>query len=237
MILGLLLVLINCCKDDEDNVNQTNGKSTAVFNPDKTYGMVEDIDGNIYKTIKIGNQTWMAENLRTIHYRNGDPITNVKDKAQWINLSTGAYFNINNTNNIDTIATFGRLYNWFAVIDNRKLAPIGWHIPTNDEWSILGDYLGGASIASSKLKEIGIVHWLSPNVAENNSGFTALPAGYRSHSNGDYGYIGMYGYWWTTTSYTNSLDVYYRLIYNGNTILYEHLCPKTNGYSVRCIKN
>ena len=124
--LASAALLFNACvKDDTSPINTTNGKTTAVFNPDKTYGTMTDQDGNIYKTITIGTQTWMAENLRTTKYRDGSAIPQVTADAEWIDLKTGAYCNYNNTLADDTIATFGRLYNWFAVADIRNLAPNG----------------------------------------------------------------------------------------------------------------
>ncbi|TRZ53760.1 hypothetical protein D4S03_01290 [bacterium] len=134
--LCLFLLLLQCCKKEEDT-NQFNGKTTAIFNPGKTYGSLTDQDGNIYRTITIGSQTWMAENLRTTTYRNSDAIPLVTDSTAWKNLSTGAYCNYQNTNNIDTIATYGRLYNWAAVTDNHKIAPFGWHVPTHDELNVV----------------------------------------------------------------------------------------------------
>jgi uncharacterized protein (TIGR02145 family) len=137
---------------------------------------VKDFEGNVYKTITIGTQTWMADNLRTTKYRNGDAIPEVTDSSAWINLITGAYCNYNNTRNNDTIVSYGRFYNLYAVTDNRNICPTGWHVSTDAEWTTLTDYLGGASVAGDKLKEKGTTHWESPNAgATNEIGFTALP--------------------------------------------------------------
>src|ERR1035437_3058529 len=121
----------------------------------------------------------MAENLRVTHFRNGEAIPVVNEKTEWMNLSSGAYCNNTITNNNDTIATYGRLYNWFAVNDARSLSPTGWHVASDTEWITLINYLDGGSSAALKLKEIGTKHWKSLSTNSNNSsGFTALPGGY-----------------------------------------------------------
>lgn len=132
---------------------------------------VTDIDGNVYKTVTIGNQAWMAENLKVMRYRNGDAIPNVTGGTDWSNLSTGAYCSYDNDdNNIDT---YGLLYNWYAVDDSRNLAPEGWHVPTDEEWKELEMYLGMSQSEADdtgyrgtdeggKLKEVGTTHWQSP---------------------------------------------------------------------------
>jgi uncharacterized protein (TIGR02145 family) len=117
------------------------GGDDAGTNPDNpTVPVVTDIDGNVYQTVTIGAQVWMAENLKVTHYRNGDPIPNVTDTAAWEGLSTGAYCEYDN--DINNVATYGRLYNWYAVDDSRGLAPEGWHVPSDDEWKQLEMYLG-----------------------------------------------------------------------------------------------
>jgi uncharacterized protein (TIGR02145 family) len=120
----------------------------------------------------------MAENLRTTKYSDSTEIPNVTDNTAWEALTTGAYCNYNNTTSADTIATYGRLYNWYAATDSRNIAPAGWHVPTDAEWTTLTTYLGGESVAGGKMKETGITHWISPNTgATNESGFSATPAG------------------------------------------------------------
>src|SRR5665648_943598 len=114
-------------------------------------GTVTDIDGNVYKTVTIGTQVWMAENLKTTKYRNGDPIPNITDATAWTNLTTGAYCNNNNDANYAT--TYGRLYNWYAVNDIRNIAPAGWHIPTKAEWTTLTTYLGGQGLSLIHISE------------------------------------------------------------------------------------
>jgi len=202
-IVALLLsFMINSCKKDESN-NATNGKTTAVFNPNLTYGTMTDQDGNEYKTITIGTQTWMAENLRTTKYSDGSAIPNVTDNTAWINLTTGAYCNYNNTTSADTIATYGRLYNWYAFADSRMIAPTGWHVPTIDEWTILSAYVGGDNVVGGKISETGTTHWDwdDPNTSgTNESGFTALPSGYRYYE-GMFRGLSYYCGWWSITAY------------------------------------
>ena len=172
----VLLVIIACKK--ENIYNPTNGKTTVVFNPNVSYGSMTDQDGNVYKTVTIGTQTWMAENLRTTKYRDGTAIPNVTDFTAWYYSTTGVYCTYNNTTRLDSIATFGILYNGYAVIDSRNIAPAGWHVPTDAEWKTLTTYLGGNSVAAGKMKEAGTTHWIDPNIgATNECGFSATPAG------------------------------------------------------------
>jgi uncharacterized protein (TIGR02145 family) len=137
-----LLLLISSCKKTEEIANIN-------FNPSITYGSITDQDGNVYKTVNIGNQTWIAENLKTTKYRNGELIPNVTDNTLWKNLVTGAYSNYDNDNKKENI--YGRLYNWYAVNDTRNLAPLGWHVPSDTEWTTLYSFLGGEDVAGFKL--------------------------------------------------------------------------------------
>jgi uncharacterized protein (TIGR02145 family) len=222
-------------KDPPKPYNPLNGRTTAVFNPNKKYGTVYDIDGNEYKTIVIGTQTWMAENLRTTRYRNGDAIPNVTENTEWAGLESGAYCNYNNTEDLDTIATYGRLYNWYAVDDSRKLAPKGWHIPTAAEWNTLITFLGGDNIAADKLKEVGNTHWADPFKSDNSSGFTALPGGFRL-DDWSTEHIGYYGNWWASNDWSvHSAPFLFMFFYSSN--VHKGFNIKENGYSVRCIKD
>ena len=203
LILFVILVINGCKKDDNSPGSHYNGKTTAVFNNNLTYGTMTDQDGNVYKTITIGTQTWMAENLRTTKYQDGTAIPNETDLTAWEKLTTGAYCNYNNTTNADTIATYGRLYNWYAFADSRMIAPTGWHIPTDAEWTILSTYLGGKTLVGGKIQETGTTHWLSSSdLVTNESGFTALPSGYRGGFDpGGTGFweLGFIGGWWSIT--------------------------------------
>jgi uncharacterized protein (TIGR02145 family) len=198
---------------------------------------VADNDGNVYKTIKIGTQTWMAENLKTTRYRNGDPIPNVTDNSNWMALTSGAYCWYKN--DADTYkSTYGAMYNWYAVADSRNVAPIGWHIPTDAEWTTLATFLGGHDVAGGKLKEIGTTHWLSPNSdATNSSGFTALPGG-RYYNEDVFFPLTFYGYWWSSNSspYDNTQALNRSLYYN-KAFIGNNGYLKQFGCSVRCVQD
>lgn len=194
-------------------------------------GIVKDVIGNSYKTIKIGNQVWMAENLKTTKYNDGTAIPYVTNGTTWSSLTTPAYCWYNN--DFPTYGeTYGALYNWYTV-NTAKLCPSGWHVPNDAEWEVLTDYLGGESVAGGKLKETGTAHWNSPNTgATNETGFTALPGGY----NGDDGvfyFIGNSCRFWSATA-GKGHGVYYNLTTISSNA--GHF-PSTSGYSVRCVRD
>ena len=236
-IAVLLLVFIIGCRKPEPILpdNPLNGKTTAVFNSSKNYGSVTDFDGNTYKTIKIGDQVWMAENLRVTHYRNGDAIPNIKDTTQWANQTEGAWCNYNNTEDLTAIATYGRLYNWFVTQDTRNVAPAGWRISDIIDWEILIENLGGDTIASKHLKETGILHWDGPNNGDNSSGFTALPGNWRYFKGGKPIAPSVYGAFWTSSIYSQ-LSAPFLYLYTRDAYVYKGTNFKVNGYSIRCIK-
>jgi len=218
------------------SANETNGATTALFNENLTYGTMTDLDGNIYKTITIGTQTWMAENLRTTKYNDGTDIAKVQDNTTWSGLSSGAYCNHKNITQPDSIATFGRLYNWYAVASG-KLAPAGWRVPGDSDWDALFTYLGGQSVAGGKMKETGTSHWLSPNTsATNESGFTAIPSGARMSLNAKFSTLGGNAYYWTSTAADASYAYFWYLTFNQTSS--DHSAEiKQVGCAVRCIKN
>ena len=192
-----------------------------------------DFDGNAYATITIGTQTWMAENLRVTHYRNGDAIPNVTDSAAWTVLSTGAYCWYNNNQNVNS--KYGALYNWYAVNDSRGLCPQGWHMSTYDEWSKLLSYLGGYFYAGGRMKSLSTL-WTSPNTdATNSSGFTALPGGCRA-PNGPFNFVGNNGLWWTSAEMSSDNAVYRILFYNSARLDMTNIHKRT-GESVRCLRD
>jgi uncharacterized protein (TIGR02145 family) len=233
--LAFIAIVINGCKKDNNPIsNPDNSKSTAVFNISKTYGTMTDQNGNVYKTIVIGSQTWMAENLRTTKYRNGIDIKEVTSKEEWSTLDIGAYCNYNNTQNIDTIVTYGRLYNWLALIDNRNIAPKGWHIPSDEEWKILVSFLGGEDLAGDKMKESGITHWANPNQNKNESGLTILPGGCRD-GGGSFKFMGSRGDYWSCTMH--GTYVLFRSFDYQFASSYSWECIKENGLYVRCVKD
>jgi uncharacterized protein (TIGR02145 family) len=189
-------------------------------------------------SVVIGNQIWMAQNLNTSTYRNGDVIPQVQNSSTWQSLQTGAWCYYNNDSKVGK--TYGKLYNWYAVNDPRGLAPEGWHIPTNDEWNILYDYLGSDNDhAGDKLKEAGTSHWeQSPNYrgGNNSSGFTALPGGIRSTA-GTFYRLGQTAYWWTSTE-NDVNSARSKFMVNSTSSLYGTINDsKKMGYSVRCIKD
>ncbi len=194
-----------------------------------------DIDGNVYHTVKIGTQIWMVENLNVTKYRNGDPIPNVTDGTQWKNSSTGAYCNYDN--NAFSAEIYGRIYNWHSVNDSRKIAPEGWHVASDTEWTTLTSFLGGENVAGGKLKEAGLGLWQSPNEgATNESGFTALPGGTRYFDGAFDNQNGLLGYWWTSTQIDGTASWYRYLPWNdGNVHRFGHLF--NSGFSVRCVKD
>jgi len=203
---------------------------------------VKDIDGNVYNTVAIGMQVWMAEDLKVFHYRNGDAIPYVSINTYWTALSSGAYCYYDGWP-----ASRVRLYNWFAVNDSRRLAPAGWHIPSDAEWKTLIDFVDSTDFRKDKtgnhdvfpggkLKETGVSNWHSPNTnATNESGFTALPGGFR-FDDGLYQYIGEHGFWWSTTVFDDNDAWYQAMNFNDDYIDRQHRNKKF-GFSVRCIKD
>ena len=200
----------------------------------KGSGYVSDIDGNVYSTINIGDQVWMADNLKTSRYANGDLIPQTKSNEKWAILESGSWCNYNNLIMYDKI--YGKLYNWFTVSDSRNVCPIDWHVPSDIEWLKLTDSLGGVDFAGGKMKTIGSSKWQSPNSnATNESGFSALPGGDR-RSNGEFAYIGNFVSWWCASEdgISNAL---FRYIGHKDGIIYKSSVNKLNGFSIRCIKD
>jgi len=201
---------------------------------------IADIDGNGYNTVTIGTQVWMTENLKTIKYNDGTSIPLVTDYTSWQQvLSAPAYCWYNN-DELTFKDAYGVLYNWYAVDDSsnggKNVCPIGWHVPTDEEWTTLTTYLGGESVAGGKLKETGTTHWLSPNTgATNETGFTALPSGYR-YPNGLFSIVGTYGGWWSSSKDSTSF-AYYRLIYSDFRSVHRVNTDKQFGFSVRCLQD
>ncbi|MCX6239249.1 MAG: fibrobacter succinogenes major paralogous domain-containing protein [Bacteroidia bacterium] len=195
---------------------------------------VKDIDGNLYNTVTIGTQVWMAGNLKVTKYTDGAAIPLVTDNTTWSNLSTPGYCWYEN-DEATYKNIYGALYNWH-VVSTGKLCPIGWHVSTDAEWTTLTDLLGGKYVAGGKLKGTGKKYWNNPNTgATNSEGFTALPGGYRDYyimfSN-----IGNYGNWWSSTQ-SNDDYAYFRCMDKDNSSLVRNYKPKKDGFSVRCIKD
>ena len=221
IVTGLLLIFNNSCK-------KANDSPVEKLSADK----VIDKDGNIYKTVTIGTQTWITEDLRTTKYSNGDAVpTTILDisgesapKYQW------AY-----GDDTANVATYGRLYTWYAVTDSRNVCPTGWHVPSDAEWETLKAYLGGESASGVKLKEAGTTHWQAPNTgATNATGFTSLPGGYRT-LNGAYASIHLSGYQWSSSD--DAPLGWGQLMRYNDSLLVRGGYYKPAGVSVRCIKN
>ena len=237
LIMSVTALLASCSKDSIDLTDSSNlnGRTSAIFNSSLSYGVVTDADGNIYKTIKIGDKTWMAENLRTTILNDSTSINWIPDEDVWASVSSSGYCNYNNTKSLDTIATFGRLYNWYAV-DSEILAPEGWHIATLEEWQELANIVGGASAAAGILREAGLTHWMSDSfISSNMYGFTALPSGNRSNE-GVYQNLGGSAYWWAADTY-NTYYAYRMAITSGSNELVEGYLHKRFGFAVRCVKD
>lgn len=216
---------------NELSFTTTTGGGGIVTNP----GAGVTFDGYTYPSIVLGNgQEWMSENLRTTTYANGNPIPNVTDNTQWENLTTGAWSHYNNDSQYEN--PYGKLYNWYTVDDPRNVCPTGWHVPTDAEWTILSDYLGGENVAGGKMKSTGTQYWLSPNTdATNESGFSGLPGGLRSF-NGTFNDIGNLGYWWSSTEYITT-NAWYRYLSYDSGIVYRYGNYKKDGFSVRCLRD
>ena len=229
IIMGLLFLAGFCQKDDDDD----------------TPGEITDKDGNVYTSVIIGTQEWMAENLKTTKYNDGTDIPLVTDAHEWSDLTTNAYCWYNN--DAATYKTpYGALYNWYAV-NTGKLCPTGWHIPTDEEWKQLEMYLGMSQADANntgwrgtdeggKLKEAGNSHWDSPNTgATNESGFSALPGGYRETS-GSFLYTDLAGDYWSASQYLSGSAWSRLLHYNFSNIRRDGL-DKHFGFSIRCVRN
>jgi uncharacterized protein (TIGR02145 family) len=212
------------------------------FNSSISYGSVSDIESNVYKTVTIGTQTWMAENLKSTKYNDGTAIPLVTDNATWAGSNSPAYCWYDN--DAPTYkAAYGALYNWFVISrasnGNKNVCPVGWHLPGDDEWIILTDFLGGLNTAGGKMKEAGTAHWKSPNTgATNESGFTAIPAGLRYFDNGKFDRLGMSTDIRGSSKIINSGYWKRGLYYQTTNVFYDDgYTNQQYGLSIRCLKN
>jgi uncharacterized protein (TIGR02145 family) len=203
-------------------------------------GPVTDIDGNVYQTVTIGNQSWMLTNLKTTKYRDGSSITTGLNEDQWAAATSGAYAIYGNNQSSDDV--YGKLYNWYAATDERNVCPTGFHLPTIEDWTILAEYLGGFSVAGAKMKEAGLTHWLTPNNgATNSSGFTALPSGWRQPNTnfGATGFVGQrqVGAYWLDFEYNDGDGAFSNLSYLDVNLGAISSSKKVTGFSIRCLRD
>jgi uncharacterized protein (TIGR02145 family) len=207
---------------------------TGCKKADKPPDPVYDIQGNTYKTVKIGTRIWMAENLKTTKFNDGTDIPLITDAAGWSDMATPGYCWYNN-DSLSFKDTFGALYNGYTVVTG-KLCPVGWHVPELVEWQALNEFLGDSLKGGGKLKEAGIIHWLSPNKgADNSSGFTALGAGLRYFEGTFASLLSFTSIWAATITATD--DEWYTGLYFNNTAFITDHKNKKNGFSVRCLRN
>jgi len=211
----------------------TNNLGTRYSNQllENTSLIATDLDGNMYPGIKIGTQTWLSKNLNVTKYQNNDSIEQVISSSTWLNLMEGAWSYSDNSSSYG--GTYGKLYNWFAATDQRKICPIGWKIPSDADWTILTDFLGGLDVAGGKLKSTGISIWQIPNNWANNlSYFSGLPGGYRDES-GQFLGLGYYGLWWSSTS--DGPNALSRYVYNEFNYASKDSSAKNQGLAIRCL--
>jgi uncharacterized protein (TIGR02145 family) len=194
---------------------------------------ITDIDGNVYSTIIIGSQTWMAENLKVSRYNDGSPIPYIVENSEWSSTTSGAWSYYNHDESYNNL--YGKLYNHYTVRSD-KICPTGWHVPNDSEWNILIEYLGGRDIAGNKLKEQGTINWTTDSGSTNEAGFTALPGGQRDQ-NGSFESIGTTGIWWSSTCSTNCFWGYYWSINNQSGNITHKSIYNNKGHSIRCIKD
>jgi len=250
-------------KDNDDGTVAANitvlVDSPGGFNPDLSYGTVSDIDGNSYGTIKIGDQNWMAENLKVIHYADGSPIPLVTEEAEWEALSADAkaycwYDNLSGYSD-----TTGALYTWAAAMNGfpgvdtipsgiQGVCPDGWHLPSDAEWKVLEMSLGMSqahadnydwrgSDEGGQLKELGFSKWEKPNTgASNSSGFTAVPGGFRGNKGVFYS-LGQYATFWTTSDEEGTDKAWYRTLHYSHETVYRQYQFMNQGFSVRCVQD
>ncbi len=213
-LLVALIVVTGCNKDEKDG------------------STVKDYDGNVYKTITIGSQVWMASDLKTTRMNDGTVIQLVTDNGEWKNIVVPGYCWYGN----NPCKGYGALYNWYAA-GNDKLCPTGWKVPANSDWHVLTEYLGGEAVAGGKMKSPGTEYWDEPNLdATNTSGFSGLPGGMRSFTcTGSFSSIKRFGYWWSSEE-GSTTEAWLRSLNYDNGHINTGKWNKTNGCSVRCIK-
>jgi len=224
----------------------TQAEISVLYNEDGYPGkVITDIDGNSYNTVRIGNQVWMSENLKTTKYSNGDAIPNVTNNTSWAGLTSGAYCWYNN----DAVTyknNYGALYNFYAVTDTRNICPTGWRVPSDAEWTILTNYLtnnefGYEGSGSDIAKAMATTSGWSPDAtagnvgndqaSNNSSGFSALPSGHRQFTGNAFAGAGVYADWWSSTA------TYYRSMHSAGNSVTRDSYPERGGFAVHCLKD
>lgn len=232
-----LLVTGGCAKREQ--ASQKPQKWSAAPQPDSNLfaqdGEKTPSTADDFKTVTMGTQQWMAENLNVGAFRNGDPIPEAKTKVQWEaayknEAAAWCYYNNDSANG----KKFGRLYNWYAVNDQRGLAPTGWHVPSDQEWTVLVSYLGGENAAGLKMKSS--TGWNGSGSGNNSSGFTGLPGGERLYEDAGFHGKGEIGFWWSSTK-NDKWNAWYRALHCSYTLAGRDNGGMNTGFSVRCVKN
>lgn len=256
IFVPIALVLVFSCSKKSDptpitnTVTNTNTVTDTIYKqytPKVVFGTVNDNQGASYRTVTLGGQTWMAENLRVQYYNNGDRIQTNTNIAGYSTESNPRYwFNPNSSDafgNDDSIAVYGRLYTWYVATDHRGVCPSGWGIATDLEWQALIDTLGGANVAGNKMKEVGTAHWSSPNNGTNTSGFTARGAGLHSAAGGGASLPNNSTIFWTSSPYESDTTSAYGVIVGGSSVSITNTLSaiygkgKNAAYSIRCKKH
>jgi len=226
-----LLLCLSCKKKETDPAPVASGPITPkpIDFGTGDFGTVSDTEGNTYKTVVIGGKTWMAENLKSTKYQNGTPLVTGLSDADWAVTEQGAYCDYENKSSNGEF--YGHLYNEAVKLDTRGVCPAGWHIPSNAEWIQLGLSLGGIDVAGGKMKEKGTSHWLTPNVAaDNSSGFTGIPGGSRHKTL--FNDMGTDGYWWSS-----DIGSFFYLTYGLAELRTKPTALPDEALSIRCVKN
>ncbi len=224
-----------------NEITITTVANPILFNSEKTYGTVTDIDGNTYRTIELGSQVWMAENLRTQKFSNGDLIGTINSSIPNITKETSPKYQWVFENNEHNLPVYGRLYTWYVATDNRNVCPVGWHVPTLDEWFTLSLFsVADGKMEGGRLKEKGLTHWNKPNLeATNETGFTAVPSGWRlpwGEGAITFNYLGEFADYWMNRESSTTNGTCVKLDCEMNVSSYFGL-HKAFGLSIRCLKD
>lgn len=241
LLFAALSLIVGSCKKDDDAPAAVTGN-----NPPSYPSTITDIDGNVYFVVSIGDQCWMAENLRTTHYADGTEIPLAFPPLSWVDAGTAsAHARCAYQNSATNTAIYGYLYNWYAATNPHGICPQGWHVPTDAEWQRLVMALGAGELAldgeaqnvGGRLKSTSTL-WQQPNFgATNASGFTGLPGGYRNGSSGDFSALGYFGVWWSTTGGGNPDIALYLRLNNDYVGVTRNSQSKTHGYCLRCLQD